>query len=79
LNIDLAWKGKKEKEIGYDKKTDKVYIKIDPRYYRPAEVDLLLGDPTKAKEKLKWEPKTKFKELVKIMLKDDLKKEGLKK
>jgi GDPmannose 4,6-dehydratase len=79
LNIDLAWKGKKEKEIGYDKKTNKVYIKIDPRYYRPAEVDLLLGDPTKAKEKLNWEPKTKFKELVKIMLKDDLKKEGIKK
>ena len=78
LKIDLKWKGKGEKEVGYDKKTKKILIKIDPRYYRPAEVDLLLGDPTKAKKELKWIPKTKFKKLVKIMLEADLKKENLK-
>lgn len=77
-DIDLMWKGKKEKEVGIDKKTKKIIIRIDPRYYRPAEVDLLLGDPTKAKKLLKWTPKTKFKELVKIMMEADLKKEGVK-
>lgn len=76
-DIDLIWKGKKEKEIGIDKNTKKTIIKIDPRYYRPAEVDLLLGDPTKAKKMLKWKPKTKFKELVKLMMKADMKKEGV--
>ena len=55
----------------------KKYVEIDPRYYRPAEVDLLLGDPTKAKEKLGWKPKTAFKELVKIMLEYDLNNVGL--
>ena len=55
----------------------KKYVEIDPRYYRPAEVDLLLGDPSKAKEKLGWKPKTTFKELVKIMLEYDLKSVGL--
>jgi len=75
--IDLAWKNKKEKEVGIDKKTQKIIIKIDPRYYRPAEVDLLLGDPSKAKKLLKWKPKTKFKELVKIMMHSDMEKEGL--
>ncbi|MCK4636065.1 MAG: GDP-mannose 4,6-dehydratase [Candidatus Moranbacteria bacterium] len=75
--IDLQWKYKKEKEIGIDKNTKKIIIKIDPRYYRPAEVELLLGDPSKAKRKLKWTPKTKFKELVKIMMEHDLKKEDM--
>lgn len=55
----------------------KKYVEIDKRYYRPAEVDLLLGDATKAKEKLGWVPKTTFKELVKIMVEADLKTEGI--
>ena len=55
----------------------KKYVEIDPRYYRPAEVDLLLGDPTKAKEKFGWKPKTTFKELVRIMLEYDLNSVGL--
>ena len=55
----------------------KKYVEIDPRYYRPAEVDLLLGDSTKAREKLGWKPKTTFKELVKIMLEYDLNNSGL--
>lgn len=53
------------------------YVEIDPKYYRPAEVDLLLGDSTKAREKLGWKPKTTFKELVKIMLEYDLNNHGL--
>ena len=51
----------------------KKYVEIDPRYYRPAEVDLLIGDATKAKTKLGWEPKTKFADLVKLMVDADMK------
>lgn len=75
--IDLEWQGEKEQEIGIDKNTDKTIIKIDPRYYRPAEVEVLLGDPTKAKEKLGWTPTTTFKNLVKMMMEDDLENEGI--
>ncbi len=53
------------------------YVKIDPKYYRPTEVDLLIGDPSKAKEKLGWTPKTSFKQLVHLMVREDLRAEGL--
>lgn len=79
LKIDLEWSGKGLKEVGINKKNNQTLIKIDPNYYRPAEVDFLLGDPSKAKKELKWNPqKTKFKELIKIMLKEDLKNESVK-
>lgn len=55
----------------------KDFVEIDPRYFRPAEVDLLIGDATKAREKLGWEPKTNFKELVRLMLSHDMKAEGV--
>ncbi|MGC9140736.1 GDP-mannose 4,6-dehydratase, partial [Athalassotoga sp.] len=55
------------------KGTDEVIVEIDPRYFRPTDVDFLLGDPTKAKQKLGWSPKVKFEELVKIMSDYDLK------
>lgn len=71
LGFDLIWKGKGLKEKGIDRKTKKTIIEIDPRYFRPAEVDILLGDYSKAKKKLGWEPKTKFKKLVKIMVEAD--------
>lgn len=73
LDIDLEWQGEGVDEIGVDKKTCKTIIKIDPRYFRPTEVDILLGDPTKAKEKLGWHAKTKFKELAKLMVESDYK------
>lgn len=72
LKIDLRWKGKSINEVGIDNKTKKTIIRIDSKYFRPAEVDLLLGDPTKARKKLGWKPKTKFKNLVRIMLEADL-------
>ena len=72
LGIDLVWEGSGENETGKDAKTGKVIIRIDPKYFRPAEVDLLLGDPSKAKEELGWESKTKFSELVKMMTDADL-------
>ena len=70
--INISWKGKGLKEIGYDKKTNRTYIKIDKKYFRPQEVDHLRGDFKKAKRLLKWEPKIKFKEMIKDMLEKDL-------
>jgi GDPmannose 4,6-dehydratase len=72
LGIDIVWKGMGVDEVGVDKKTGKTIIAIDPQFYRPAEVHILLGDPTKAKNKLGWEPKVKFKELVQIMTEADM-------
>jgi GDPmannose 4,6-dehydratase len=74
LGIELKWEGEGAKEKGIDKKTKKVLVDIDPRHYRPTEVELLIGDPTKAKEKLGWVARTKFQELVKIMVKADFEK-----
>lgn len=79
LDIDLVWEGEGLNEKGIDKKTGKTIIEIDEKYFRPAEVDVLLGDPSKAKEKLGWEPRVKFKELVEIMVKNDLEEEENKK
>jgi len=72
LEIDLVWQGENQDEVGLDKKTGATIIRIDPKYYRPAEVDLLCGNYSKAKTELGWEPKVKFKELVKIMAEADL-------
>ncbi|MDP1689116.1 MAG: GDP-mannose 4,6-dehydratase [bacterium] len=76
LALDLVWDGHGINEKGIDRKTGKTLIEIDSRYIRPAEVDILQGDYSKAKEKLNWLPKTSFKELVKIMLESDLKSVG---
>ena len=74
LGEEVYWKGQGEKEQGFLKSTGKAVVGINPRYYRPTEVELLLGDYSKAKEKLGWEPKVTFKELVKIMVEADYKK-----
>ncbi len=72
LGIDLEWQGEGLNEKGIDKKTGKVIVEVDPRYFRPAEVESLLGDSTKAREKLGWRPKTSFEELIKEMVQSDL-------
>ncbi len=72
VDITVEWKGEKEDEKGYDKATGKVIIEVDPKYYRPTEVDLLIGDPTKAKEKLGWVAKYTMEELVAEMVKADM-------
>lgn len=72
VGIKLEWKGKAEKEKGIDKKTGKVLVAIDPRYYRPAEVDHLEGDPSKAKRVLGWKHKYDLKALVNEMVQSDL-------
>ena len=68
----IAWEGEGVEEIGRDAKTSEVLVKIDPRYFRPTEVDLLIGDPGKAKAKFGWETKVTFAELVKEMVQFDL-------
>lgn len=72
IGIDIAWSGHGVEEKGHDAKTGKTVIAIDPVYFRPTEVHVLMGDPAKAKEKLGWEPKTKFKDLVRIMVDADM-------
>jgi GDPmannose 4,6-dehydratase len=69
--MKINWKGKNLNEVGSFKGKD--IIKIDSRYFRPTEVETLLGDASKAKEKLNWSPKISFKQLVKEMIDEDLK------
>jgi len=69
--MKLEWTGKDENERGIDKKTGKVLVEVDPHYYRPTEVELLMGDYSKVQRELGWEPKVKFEELVKIMVEAD--------
>ena len=73
LGMAIEWQGEGVDEKGIDKENGKTIVQVDPRYFRPTEVETLLGDPTKAKEKLGWTPKTQFKELVKEMIVADLK------
>ena len=70
--IELEWKGAGQEEKGYDKKSGDCLVEVDRKYFRPAEVDILVGDATKAKEDLGWEPKITFKELVKEMVEADI-------
>jgi GDPmannose 4,6-dehydratase len=72
LGMELEWVGSGVEEKGIDKATGRVLIEVDPRYFRPTEVDLLLGDPSKAKRVLGWEPKVKLPELVRMMVQADL-------
>ena len=74
VGIEIEWVGENEDERGINKLTGESIVEIDPRYYRPTEVETLLGDPTKAKKELGWEPKTKFEDLVKLMASSDLEK-----
>ena len=74
VGVQLQWKGQGVDEVGIDPKTGKVVVEIDPRYFRPTEVDLLLGDPRKAHQQLGWRHKTSFPELVREMMESDLAK-----
>ena len=73
VGIKIKWEGKGINEVGKDQKTQKILIRVDKKYFRPTEVDILHGDYTKAKENLGWNPKISFQELVKEMIKCELK------
>ncbi len=72
VGIEMEWKGEGADEKGYDKATGNCLVEVDPRYFRPTEVETLLGDPTKAKEKLGWVPKITLEEMVAEMVEHDL-------
>ena len=72
LGMKIRWEGVGVEERGYDA-AGKCVVAVDPRYFRPTEVETLLGDPSKAKEKLGWSPRTSFAELVAEMVREDLK------
>ena len=74
VGIDLDWKGQAENETATDKAKGKVVVKVNPEFYRPAEVDLLIGNPEKAKKELGWEPKTTLEELCNMMVKADVRR-----
>ena len=72
LNKKICWEGKGVDEKGYDSESGELIVAVDPRYFRPTEVETLLGDPAKAKEKLGWEPKITVKEMIQEMMENDL-------
>lgn len=74
VNIELEFRGKNEFEVAVNKETEEVVVKVNPKFYRPAEVDLLIGNAKKAQERLGWEPKTTLEELCAMMVKADLKR-----
>lgn len=74
---DIVWKGKGVEEKGIDRKSGRTLVEVDAKYFRPAEVDCLLGDFSKAKRKFNWEPRIKFRDLVALMVDADMKSEGI--
>ena len=72
LDIEINWQGSGVNEKGFDKKTNHQIVAVDPKYFRPTEVETLLGNPLKAKQKLGWEPEITFQELVTEMVRHDL-------
>lgn len=73
VDIEIEWKGDGIDEKGYDKKTGKCLVEVDPKYFRPTEVELLLGDPSKAKDEMGWEPEISLEEMISEMVESDLK------
>ncbi len=73
-DFEIDWKGKDESEVGIDARSGKTLIRVNPKFYRPAEVELLIGDPTKAREVLGWTPTTDLEELCRMMVEADLRR-----
>jgi GDPmannose 4,6-dehydratase len=74
VDIHLDWRGDGDQEHALNAATGKVAVRVNPKFYRPAEVELLIGDPAKAKEKLGWEPATNLEELCRMMVEADLRR-----
>ena len=72
VGVEIEWEGSGDREIGRDRATGVVRLRVNPKYYRPTEVEQLLGDPSKAREKLGWKPSVEFEDLVKDMMVSDL-------
>ncbi|CAJ0891292.1 GDP-mannose 4,6-dehydratase [Ralstonia flatus] len=74
IGTEIMWEGQAEQEVGYDRQTNKAIVKINPKFYRPAEVELLIGNPAKAREELGWEPKTTLEQLCQMMVEADIRR-----
>ena len=74
VGFELLWEGRDEREIGIDRATGRTLVKVNPKFYRPAEVDLLIGNPEKARRELGWEPKTTLEELCLMMVEADIRR-----
>ena len=74
VGIEIAFKGQGEEEVGIDTATDRTVVRVNPKFYRPAEVELLIGDPAKARERLGWSPKTTLEELCAMMVEADVRR-----
>lgn len=74
VGVELEWEGENEQEVGRDKSSGNILVQVDPGYFRPTEVDILLGNPEKARRELGWQARTSFQELVKIMVQADVEK-----
>jgi GDPmannose 4,6-dehydratase len=74
VGIEIVWTGEQKQETGIDKKTGKTMVRVNPKYYRPCEVELLIGNPQKAKIQLGWEPKTSLEDLCKMMVDADIRR-----
>ena len=74
VGVEIVWNGKQEHETGLDKKTGETLVRVNPKYYRPCEVELLIGNPQKAKIQLGWEPKTSLEDLCKMMVDADIRR-----
>lgn len=72
--FEIIWEGRDEKEVGYDRATGKAIVRINPKFYRPAEVDLLIGDPKKATEELGWQARTTLEQLCQMMVEADIRR-----
>lgn len=72
VNVELDWQGNAEQEQGIDRNTGKIVVQVNPRFYRPAEVELLIGDPQRARDILGWQPQTTLEQLCKLMVDADL-------
>jgi len=77
VGVQIAWQGEGVSEKGLDAATGAVRVEIDPRYFRPTEVDELCGDASKARERLGWQPRTTFDQLVRLMVEADLREAGV--
>ena len=76
VGIEIEWRGSGVEEKGYDAQNGRLLVDVDPRYFRPAEVELLWGNPSKAERELGWQRKVSFPELVRMMVRADMKKYG---
>jgi len=74
VGYDLLWEGLEGDEVGIDRISGRTLVRVNPRFYRPAEVDLLVGDPAKAKRELGWEPKTTLEQLCQMMVEADIRR-----